>query len=78
MSGALHILPCPAPAGSGAIHGETGEIAARDAPLGLTPAKQGADDADLSGATVIDAGAERPETLYMELEKDQEPGGSAD
>ena len=49
------------------------EIVAKGAPLGLMPYHQSTNDAELSGAIVIDAGAARTETLYMEIRKDQMP-----
>lgn len=59
--------------GLGQVFGETGEIVAKGAPLGLMPPNPDENDAELSADVSIDAGADWSETLYMELRLNQEP-----
>lgn len=63
-------------AGLGTVYGETGDVLAKGAPLGLMPGATGADaakDAMIAGTGQEVGGTERPETLYMELRQDGEP-----
>jgi septal ring factor EnvC (AmiA/AmiB activator) len=63
-------------AGLGTVYGETGDVLARGAPLGLMPGATGADAAKDRMIAATDqevGGTERPETLYMELRQDGAP-----
>ena len=59
-------------AGMGTVFGETGDVLATGAPLGLMGGTDQANSA-LSGETQEGSGAERTETLYIELRQGKEP-----
>lgn len=59
-------------AGLGTVYGETGDVLAAGAPIGLMPGDAATDGAIVDAAQEGD-GTDRPETLYMELRQGGEP-----